>query len=174
MDVQTAVAKVSERFPDGVVETSTAHGEATVIVNRDALKDVLGFLKTDADFVCDFLSFVTAVDRHPKVPRFEVVYEVYSIELKHRVRIKTRITEEDAKVPSVVDIYRGANWHERETYDLFGVVFEGHPNLRRIVLPTNWDGHPLRKEYSAQGQIVWSLGKNVLPDYDREAEETTI
>ena len=174
MDVQTIVTKLSERFPDGVVETSTANAEATVVVKRDALKDVLAFVKTDAELDCDFFSFVTAVDHHPKVPRFEAVYEVYSIRLKHLIRIKTRITEEDARVPSVVGVYRGANWHEREAYDLFGIVFEGHPDLRRIVLPTNWDGHPLRKEYSAQGEIVWNLGKNVLPDYDREAEETTI
>jgi NADH-quinone oxidoreductase subunit C len=100
------------------------------------------------------LSSVTAVDRYPSEPRFEVVYHLHSIEHNERLRLKCRIPGENPEIASVTSVWRSADWYEREVFDLFGIRFAGHPDLRRIMLPEDWEGHPLRKDYPITGSRV--------------------
>jgi NADH-quinone oxidoreductase subunit C len=97
------------------------------------------------------LATVTAVDWHPAEPRFEVVYHLHSIANNKRLRLKCGLSSTAAEIDSVVPVWRSANWYEREVFDLFGIVFKGHPDLRRIMMPEDWDGHPLRKDYPIHG-----------------------
>lgn len=146
-----AVKKIKEALPDAIQAVGTFRDETWVVVSREKLLDVCKFLKEDPELAFDFLSFVCGVDYFPCQPRFEVVYQLYSTKHHHRFRVKTKVPEEDPKVPSVVGIWPTADWHERETYDLFGIEFQGHPDLRRILLPSDWVGHPLRKDYPLRG-----------------------
>jgi NADH-quinone oxidoreductase subunit C len=109
-------------------------------------------VKYDARFVR--LSTVTAVDRYPAEPRFEVVYHLHSLERNERLRLKCRVTGEKPQIDSVTPVWRSADWYEREVFDLFGIRFNGHPDLRRIMLPDDWEGHPLRKDYPVTGSRV--------------------
>ncbi len=104
-------------------------------------------MRDDPALDFDFLMDVTAVDYLGSVPRFEVVYHLYSLARNHRLRLKARVPEEDPRIASVVPVWRGADWLERETYDMYGIRFEGHPDLRRIYLYEEFQGHPLRKDY---------------------------
>jgi NADH-quinone oxidoreductase subunit C len=106
-------------------------------------------LKHEMDFVR--LSDLTAVDRFPAVPRFEIIYHLHSISRKERLRLKCRIGGENPEIESVTSVWRSANWYEREVFDLFGVRFANHPDLRRIMMPDHWEGHPLRKDYPVTG-----------------------
>jgi NADH-quinone oxidoreductase subunit C len=110
------------------------------------LLEVGRVLRDEARFHFDYCSFVTAVDR-PEQQQFEVVYHLYSMDLRHEVLLKVRVPRSSPKVPSVVELWRGTDWHEREAYDLFGIKFEGHPDLRRLMMTEDWAGHPLRKDY---------------------------
>lgn len=120
-----------------------------VFVPRERLLEVCRVLATDPAFGLAYLSFVSAID-WPERSELEVLYHVYSHQSRHELALKVRVPRDDARVPSVTSIWDGANWHERETYDLLGVVFEGHPNLRRIMMTDDWVGHPLRKDYVYQ------------------------
>ena len=138
-------------FPDAGLQISFWVGDWTVIVAVDRLLDVARFLRDVPVAPFDFCSDVTATD-WPARPdrRFDLVYCLYSTTGRQRVRIKTRIAEQDA-VPSVTGIWPAANWLEREVYDMFGVRFAGHPDLRRILMPDDWQGHPERKDYPLEG-----------------------
>jgi len=129
-----------------------ALGELTLEIAPAKIASVCGFLKYDQKFVR--LSSVTAVDRYPSEPRFEVVYHLHSIERNLRVRVKAMVSGENPEIESVTGVWRGANWYERETFDLFGIRFLNHPDLRRILMPDDWEGHPLRKDYPVTGQRV--------------------
>ncbi len=120
-----------------------------VYVPRDRLLDVCRVLATDPEFGLTYLSFVSAID-WPERGEMEVLYHLYSHRTRQELALKVRVPRDDPRVPSVTGIWDGANWHERETYDLLGVVFEGHPNLRRIMMTEDWIGHPLRKDYVYQ------------------------
>ncbi len=133
--------RIAARYPD----TFVARGEVTALVDRGQLLEVLAFLREDDDLSLGFLSSVTATDWPGKDPRFWVVYELRSMEHLHRARLKVGLTEGDAHIPSVTPLFPTANWHERETFDFFGIVFDGHPDLTRILLPDDWEGHPLLK-----------------------------
>jgi len=126
--------------------------ELTLEVAPGRIVSVCGFLKHDQRFVR--LSSVTAVDRYPAEPRFEVVYHLHSIERNERVRLKCRLRGADPVIESVTPVWRSANWYEREVFDLFGIRFLNHPDLRRIMLPDSWEGHPLRKDYPVTGSRV--------------------
>jgi len=127
-------------------------GEVTLDIVPARISSVCGYLKYDQKFAR--LSSVTAVDRYPAEPRFEVVYHLHSIERNLRVRLKCRLPGGDPAIESVVAVWRAANWYEREVFDLFGIRFIGHPDLRRIMLPDGWEGHPLRKDYPVTGSRV--------------------
>jgi len=124
-------------------------GELTLEIDAAKIVSVCGFLKSEREFVR--LSTVTAVDRYPAEPRFEVVYHLHSVERNERVRLKCRLGGEQPEIASVTSVWRGANWYEREVFDLFGIRFQGHPDLRRILMPEDWEGHPLRKDYPVTG-----------------------
>lgn len=141
------VARLRAGVNGAVLASNAFRGDATAIVPRERLLEVCRFLRDDAELRFDMLTDVTAVDYLGRVPRFEVVYHLYSIPLNHRIRIKVALDEGDPRLPSVVPIWVGANWLERETWDLYGIVFEGHPNLKRIYLYEEFQGHPLRKDY---------------------------
>jgi len=129
-----------------------AHNELMLEIAPGKISSVCGFLKYDQGF--QRLSTVTAVDRYPNEPRFEVVYHLHSVERNERVRLKCRVRGEDPAIDSVTSVWRGANWYEREVFDLFGIRFMNHPDLRRIMLPEDWEGHPLRKDYPITGSRV--------------------
>jgi len=148
-----AVAAAVEAFDaDAVVAGKLDRGELTLEIAPAKIASVCGFLKYDQQFVR--LSTVTGVDRYPAEPRFEVVYHLHSIDRNLRLRLKCRIPGSDPTIDTVTSVWRSANWYERETFDLFGIQFRNHPDLRRIMLPDDWVGHPLRKDYSVTGDRV--------------------
>jgi len=126
-----------------------AFDELTIETAPENIAEVLGGLKHGLGF--ERLTSVTGVDRFPYEPRFEVVYHLQSIAGKARLRVKTRVSGAIAEVPTVTGVYSGAEWYERETFDLFGIRFTGHPDMRRIMMPDDWEGHPLRKDYPITG-----------------------
>ena len=152
------VAAFEREHPEWVTVVVEAHGEVTVVVPREHIVDACSFLKIWPESHFDFLSDICGADRGPEEePRFEVNYHLFSTTKHHRIRLKVLLAEEDAHVPSVTGVWRTANWHERETYDLFGVIFDGHPDLRRILLPEDWQGHALRKDFPLRGYEPYSL-----------------
>jgi NADH-quinone oxidoreductase subunit C len=124
-------------------------GQLALHIDPSKIVSVCEFLKTDQKF--NRLSAVTAVDWYPVEPRFEIVYQLHSIERNERLRLKSRISGEKPEIDSVCSIWRGADWYEREIFDLFGVNFRNHPNMTRILMPEGWPGHPLRKDYPVHG-----------------------
>src|SRR3954468_10642959 len=148
-----AVAAAVEAFDSDAVRTGKLErGELTLEIAPAKIASVCGFLKFDQKFIR--LSPVTAVDRSPAEPRFEVVYHLHSIERNERLRLKARLSAAQPGIESVTSVWRGANWYEREVFDLFGINFTGHPDLRRIMMPDDWDGYPLRKDYPITGTRV--------------------
>ena len=141
------IARLLQGVAGAVLTSHAFRDDATAIVPREKLLAVCRFLRDDATLRFDMLVDVTAVDYLGRVPRFEVVYHLYSVPLNHRIRIKVALEERDPSLPSLVPLWAGANWLERETWDLYGIVFTGHPDLRRIYLYEEFQGHPLRKDY---------------------------
>jgi NADH-quinone oxidoreductase subunit C len=125
--------------------------ELSIYIERTALRGACAALKDDPSLRYDALSDVTCVDWTPSDPRFEVIYHLFSTVTKKRVRLKVRLSDDDARVDSLTPIWPGADYFEREVFDLFGVRFQQHPNLKRIMMPDNWEGHPLRKDYPVEG-----------------------
>ena len=152
MDGAAILERVRARLGASVVETHAQHGDHTAVVERAALLDTLAFCRDDAELGFDLLMDLTAVDyaKFPgreDGPRFEVVYHLYSVGRNHRVRLKVRVDEDDAVVPTAAGLWPIANWLEREVWDMFGIRFAGHPDLRRLLLYEEFVGHPLRKDY---------------------------
>jgi len=145
------VRKLREWNPKAISAATVFRGELTLVVAREHLLGVAGFLHGDPELQFTFLSDVTGVDRFPVEPRFELNYHLLSLERRERLRLKVRVGSNDPVVESVTRVWPGANWHEREVFDLFGVRFEGHPDLHRILMPEDWEGHPLRKDYPVEG-----------------------
>ena len=148
------VWKLRERFPEAILSTKSFRNEITIVVKPSEISRVCRHLKEEPELRYDFLSDLTAVDRLREHPRFEVVYHLYSLQFKRRVRLKVLVEEGEA-IPSVTQVWGTADWHEREVYDMFGVGVEGHPDLRRILMPEDWEGHPLRKDYPVQASPKW-------------------
>src|ERR1039458_8857951 len=135
---------------DGMATTGKfAFGELTIEIEPARILDALRLLKHELQF--ERLTSVTGVDRFPVEPRFEVVYHLQSVARNQRLRLKVRLPGDNPEIESAVPVYRGANWYERETFDLFGVRFLNHPDLTRIMMPEDWPGHPLRKDYPITG-----------------------
>jgi len=149
---KAVVDAIVARFPDAVVSTHALHGDETVVVKADHLVAVCRFLRDDPEMdfkmpidVCgvDYLNF--------KEPRFEVVYHLLSITKRHRIRLKVEVDEDLCEVPSVYEVWRGVDWFEREAWDMYGIRFVGHPDLRRMLMYEEFVGHPLRKDYPQRG-----------------------
>lgn len=146
-----AVQKLREWNASAVAQVIEFRGETTVVVPRQHLLGAAELLADEPSLRFSFLSDLSAVDRFPLEPRFEVNYHLLSIEKRLRLRLKVKISTADPVVHSVTQIWPTANWHEREVFDMFGILFEGHPDLRRILMPDDWEGHPLRKDYPTEG-----------------------
>ena len=139
--------KVLRKFPDDIIDSHDYLGNETVIVKRDALLKVCSFIKDNRQLMMDMLVDVTCVDYPQEAERFMVVYHFYSTENKYRIRIKVPVSEEDPTVDSLTSLWKNANWPEREVYDMYGVKFNDHPDLTRLLMYDGFEGHPLRKDY---------------------------
>ena len=157
--------RVRDRYPDVMV----VRGEGTVIVERGDLLEALAWLRRERDLAFNFLSCLTATDWPDREPRLWVAYELYSMTHKHRLRVKVGLPEADAHVPTVTDLFPTADWLERETFDFYGIVFDGHPDLRRILLPDDWEGYPLLKTEELGGVNTRYEGAFVPPIDKRTA-----
>ena len=142
--VAAAISQLEERLGDRAVKLEDFRGQSVVEIRSDSILEACAVLR-ELDF--DLLVALTAVDHWPDEPRFEVVYRLYSTTSKEIVGLRTLLTEEPPELSSVESIYPNANWHEREVFDMFGIHFSDHSDLRRILMPHDWEGHPLRRDY---------------------------
>ncbi|HWR13863.1 MAG TPA: NADH-quinone oxidoreductase subunit C [Terriglobales bacterium] len=136
---------------DAVEGAKFDRNELTIWIKRDHVVNAARFLRDHSELRFNFLSDVTCVDWYPSEPRFEVVYHLLSIPRKSRVRLKVKLNSGDTRVGSMMSVWPSCNFFEREVFDLFGITFEGHPYLKRIMMPDDWNGHPLRKDYPVEG-----------------------
>jgi NADH-quinone oxidoreductase subunit C len=151
MDATTLIATLQAGVPGVRVESApSADSQTTISVSRDEWPALARLLRDQPDLRFDFLAELTAVDFWPRAPRFELVCLLVSLEHRARLRVKVPLNADDAHIGSVIAVWPAANWLEREVWDLFGIVFDGHPDLRRLLMPEDWDGHPLRKDYPVQ------------------------
>ena len=144
-----AAAALDASLAGAITGGHAEHNEPTLFIAPARIAEVCRYLKDERKFVR--LSAITAVDWHPADPRFEIVYLLHSLEENSRLRLKCWVSESACEIDSVTGVWRAANWYEREVFDLFGVAFRNHPNLRRILMPADWEGHPLRKDFPVHG-----------------------
>ena len=144
--------RIQQTFSDGVVSLTEWRGDVAVTVTREKVHEVAQFLHDDPGMDFDYIVHVSSVDWPDDEERFEVVWEFYSVRKRQRIRLKARVPESDCIVDSLTDLWKGADFMEREVFDMFGIQFEGHPDLRRILLPDVFTAFPLRKDYPLQGR----------------------
>ena len=150
--MSAAVDLLQTKFPDEVLEVVEFRGETTIVIKPGRLVDICTALRDDPETSFKYLSMVAGLDFLPQSPRFGVVYNLYSHKNHNRITLKTMLADDAAPVvDSVVPVWSTANWHEREVYDMMGIRFHGHPDLRRILMPHDWVGHPQRKDYPLRG-----------------------
>ena len=143
---------IRTKFADTIEEIIEAIGEVTIIAKREGLVELMTYLRDEPSLRFHYLSDIGGVDLGEFAsPRFAVAYQLYSIERNHRLRVKVFLEEGDARLPTMWNIWKASNWLEREIYDMFGVNFDGHPDLRRILMPADYEGHPLRKDFPIKG-----------------------
>ncbi|MCP2518904.1 NADH-quinone oxidoreductase subunit C [SCandidatus Aminicenantes bacterium Aminicenantia_JdfR_composite] len=138
---------LKEKFPKDILKFSAPFGDETLLIKKDSLIKIMKFLKENPELGYSLLLDITCVDYLGEKPRFELIYHIYSFRLNHRLRIKTRIDEKNPITESVISLWKNANWLEREVYDMFGIKFKNHPDLRRILMYDEFEGYPLRKDY---------------------------
>ncbi|AEH45487.1 NADH (or F420H2) dehydrogenase, subunit C [Thermodesulfatator indicus DSM 15286] len=159
-----AIEMLKENFPDEIIEEGESAGQPYVVVKKEKIVEILRFLHDKPELLFDHLADLTAVDWFKKkTPRFEIVYNLFSIRYKQFLRVKAQVSEEDPQIDSVTSIWKVANWFEREVYDMFGITFKGHPDLRRLIMPEDWQGYPLRKEHplALEGESEWQEYKKL-------------
>ena len=149
MSEHAAVGKLKQNFSEEVLDVIEFRDETTIVVKKEKIVEISTFMRDEMGY--DFLSDLCGVDYLGQSPRFMVVYNLYNITLKDRLRIKVPVEESDAAVDTVSGVWGTANWPERECWDLMGISFNNHSDLRRILMPADWEGHPLRKDYPLQG-----------------------
>ncbi|RPJ05139.1 MAG: NADH-quinone oxidoreductase subunit C [Deltaproteobacteria bacterium] len=154
-ETQTPVDRLKSKFPASILEVTTFRDEVTVIVAKKDILEICRFLYSDPDLQYQFLTDLCGLDFLPEPPRFGIVYLLYSMRNNQRLRLKARVAEGES-ISSVESVWKAANWLEREAYDLFGIPFDHHPDLRRILLWDGYEGHPMRKDYPVEG-----------PDFDK-------
>jgi NADH-quinone oxidoreductase subunit C len=147
MEANLTLKKLTERFPGSILETHSYRGDDTAVVKKEDILAICTFLRDDEALFYNFMMDLTAVDYLGQDPRFEVVIHLYSLKYNRRVRIKARISETDCSIDSIVPVWPAADWFEREAFDMYGIIFKGHPELKRILLYEEFQGHPLRKDY---------------------------
>ncbi|MEP9411059.1 MAG: NADH-quinone oxidoreductase subunit C [Candidatus Brocadia sp.] len=152
MDNDSIATLIKKYFPEAVAGLNIFRDELTLIVKKNCIVDIARFLKENEELDFNFLSDICGVDRVETDDVFEVVYHLYSIQKNHRVRLKVSVPPDEPCIPTVTGVWRTADWHERETYDMFGIKFDGHPDLRKILTPEDFEGHPLRKDYPLDGR----------------------
>jgi NADH-quinone oxidoreductase subunit C len=166
--------KLREQFSEDVSDSSEFRGQVSVTVDRKRIVDICRWLHDEPELKMDLLRDLAAVDYlGRKDVRFEVVYHLFSIVHRHLLRLKAPVPEQDCSIDSITSVHIGANWHEREAYDLFGITFKGHPDHRRILMPEDWVGYPLRKDYPTEGpppEDEWPGFKEVLEKAERLKE----
>jgi len=145
------INKLKEKFQDFIEEIIDYSNELTFVISKNKILDVCYFLKNNEDLKFDYLVDICGVDRFKKENRFEVVYNIWSEKLKYRIRLRVKVDEKDLQLDSVTSIWKSADWYERETYDMFGIVFLNHPDLRRIYMPEEFEYFPLRKDFPLIG-----------------------
>lgn len=151
---EATAAFLRERFPEGILDATEYRGEMTILVHPEIIADVCLALRDEKTLVYNYLADITAVDWQEREPRYDVVYHLLSLATYAVVRLKVRVGSEDTpdpEIPTVTTVWPGANWFEREIFDLFGIRFRGHPNQTRILMPQDWVGYPLRKDYPLTG-----------------------
>jgi NADH-quinone oxidoreductase subunit C len=154
-DSTALVALLREQVPGATLEAvPTVDLHTTIYVSRDDVPAVARALRDRPEQHYALLAELTAVDYHPREPRFELVYLLVSVEHRRRLRLKVRLQGDDARLPTMTGVWPAANWLEREVWDLFGIVFDGHPDPRRLLMPEDWDGFPLRKDYPVQIKLT--------------------
>ncbi len=164
MNNSSLLEKIKSKFADSIIETVEFRVELTVVVKKETLVEICIFLRDDSDLRFDHLSDVSGVDFLERNPRFDIAYHMYSIPKNHRLRIKVRVNG-DETVSSVTSVWSTANWHEREIFDMFGVKFDNHPDLRRILMSDDWVGHPLRKDYPlGYEEVQFTFNKDRPPE----------
>jgi NADH-quinone oxidoreductase subunit C len=146
MEKKKVLEDLKQRFQEKIKETSVQFGDEVLAIDKDSLLDIVKFLKAEP-YAYAMLLDLTCVDYKGRKPRFDMVYHLYSLSNKHRLRIKAQLSEKDLSVDSLTPIWKNANWLEREVFDMFGVHFKGHPDLRRIFMYDGFEGFPLRKDY---------------------------
>lgn len=166
--------KIKDQFPDEVLDIREFRGQYTVTVKKDRIVEMCRYLHDEPSLYFDFLADLCGLDfLGKKENRFAVVYNMYSVRHRHRIMVMAEVAEPTPSIDSVLPVWAGANWHERECYDLFGIIFKGHPDLRRILLPEDWEGYPLRKDYPLKGpgpDQEWKGFKEVLSRAERFRE----
>lgn len=165
MERKDLITYIKEVFSDYISEVDEKSSDPIFVLKRDSFKKSLKELKEHEDLCFDYLMNLTAVD-YP-ADRLELVIHLYSMDKNHRICVKTILDRENPLIPSVTDLWRGAEWHERETYDFFGINFEGNPDLRRILLPEDFSGHPLRKDFTCAEIIPSPDSKDMMKPRDK-------
>jgi NADH-quinone oxidoreductase subunit C len=145
------IERLSTQFKDSIASVNEFRGELTVVVKKEDLVRVCDFLKHDEELKFELLEDLSGVDMYTPTDRFQVVYHLFSLKNRYRLRVKVMVDESDLKVPTVSSVWSTANWHEREAYDMFGIIFEGHPDLRRLYMPDEFEYFPLRKDFPLMG-----------------------
>ncbi len=148
---EKVLEKLQSNFHDSILMTNEFRGDLTVTLKKDDIIKVCQFLRDDEDLRFDSIRDIVGVDRYRPENRFELVYNLYSLVSNHRIFLKVLVEEQDLKVPTVVGVWSGANWMEREAFDMFGIAFEGHPDARRIYMPEEFEYFPLRKDFPLMG-----------------------
>lgn len=161
IELTPAAKAISEKFPESFLGFTGYRGDACVLLRKEKILDILKFLRDGADLQFDFLRDLFAMDNmqtearkkqfsdmgFQEVARFEVIYNLYSLRFRHDIRLRVAVSENDAAIPSAYKLFKSANWYEREAWEMYGINFTGHPNLRRLITHESFEGHPLRKDY---------------------------
>jgi NADH-quinone oxidoreductase subunit C len=155
MEPLEIVERLKEKYFSEIVDVTQFREQVFVSVKSDRITDICRYLHDEPDIHMDFLADICGVDYPGRKYRFEVLYNLYSIKFRHRLIVKALLTEEAPNIKSVVPIWNGANCHEREACDMYGIIFHGHPDLRRILMPEDWEGFPQRKDYPLKGREDW-------------------
>jgi NADH-quinone oxidoreductase subunit C len=170
--IQKAVEALRDKFADSIQDVVEFRGQTTVQVEREPIIEVLRFLKETPELDFNFLSTLTAIDDWPDEPRFRVLYQLFSMRHGVYLRLKVRLAGDDAVLPTATVVHLNANWHERELFDMFGINFTGHPDLRRLLMPADWSGHPLRKDYPlGYEEVQFTFNRKEIDDKKPYAKE---
>jgi len=163
--------KIKEKFPDEVLEIKEFREQVSVLLKKGRILDICKYLHDDPELCFDYLVDLCGADYAESKQKLEVIYHLYSISNEHAIRLKAEVPAINPEIDSVTSVWTGVNWHERECYDMFGIIFKGHPDLRRILMPEDWDGYPLRKDYPVEGQDEEWRGFKAVLDRSKRFKE---